>query len=229
MVRTKSRFTKQSGIGYSDLRGHDPLQVIQREIAYFTAIGHDFEWKTYSHDHPADLVAILESAGFDIGEPEQVLVANADETTATEASSSIRVVRLTDPDSLDDYWVVSSQVWGKRPTSHLADTLRSDPESIGIYVAYLDEIPVGSSRSSFHSQSQFSGLWGGTVLPEYRSKGVYRAMVRQRALDAQHFGARYLRVDALPTSQPILERLGFQSISMTVPCVWSLTKIDGTA
>jgi hypothetical protein len=44
--------------------------------------------------------------------------------------------------------------------------------------------------------------------------------VAARARDARAFGARYLIVDALPTSRPILERLGFQWLTDTWPCEW---------
>ena len=50
------------------------------------------------------------------------------------------------------------------------------------------------------------------------SSGLYRATVAARALDAINSGARYLIVDALPTSRPILERLGFVCLTYTWPC-----------
>jgi len=34
----------------------------------------------------------------------------------------------------------------------------------------------------------------------------------------------WLQVDALPTSRPILERLGFVAITSTCPCLWPLSK-----
>ena len=33
-------------------------------------------------------------------------------------------------------------------------------------------------------------------------------------------GYRYLQVDALPTSQPILTRLGFTALARTTPYIW---------
>jgi hypothetical protein len=47
---------------------------------------------------------------------------------------------------------------------------------------------------------------------------LYRATVAARGLDAVKSGARYLIVDALPTSRPILERLGFVQVTYTWPC-----------
>jgi hypothetical protein len=66
----------------------------------------------------------------------------------------------------------------------------------------------------------FAGLYGGGTLKTHRRRGFYRALVAARAQDARELGARYLLVDALPTSRPILERMGFQRITDTWPCEW---------
>jgi len=42
-----------------------------------------------------------------------------------------------------------------------------------------------------------------------------------RARDAIALGAKFLLVDALPTSRPILERLGFEQLAQTWPCEWT--------
>lgn len=220
VVRHVSRYSEESTIVFSDLDDEDVSVTIAEEIGYFSSLGHDLEWKTYSHDRPADLANRLKRAGFSIGEAEVVLVAEVTSTINQPIDCKVEVKRLSDPDHIEDYKSVSSRVWGGGSGRRIMETMRSDPESIGVYVAYCSGTPVGSSRSTFHSNSVFSGLWGGAVLPEYRGRGVYRSMVRQRAIDAQSFGARYLQVDALPTSRPILERLGFQGLSVTRPCVW---------
>jgi GNAT superfamily N-acetyltransferase len=57
------------------------------------------------------------------------------------------------------------------------------------------------------------------TLPEYRGRGLYRATVARRAELAREAGYRWLYVDALPTSRPILERLGFVTLTTTTPYV----------
>ncbi|MFY9860709.1 MAG: hypothetical protein WAK80_09150, partial [Candidatus Cybelea sp.] len=64
-------------------------------------------------------------------------------------------------------------------------------------------------------------LYGGGTMEQHRGRGFYRATVAARARDAIDFGARYLIVDALPTSQPILENLGFVRLTDTWPCTLS--------
>ena len=66
-----------------------------------------------------------------------------------------------------------------------------------------------------------AGMFGGVTLPEYRGRGLYRATVARRAQIAHEAGYRWLYVDALPTSRPILERLGFVAVTTTTPYLWS--------
>jgi GNAT superfamily N-acetyltransferase len=73
----------------------------------------------------------------------------------------------------------------------------------------------------FPSGTEFATLWGGATLPAWRGRGIYRALVRQRAQLAAERGRRYLEVDASADSRPILERLGFRAVTQTRPYVWS--------
>ncbi|HEY3017227.1 MAG TPA: GNAT family N-acetyltransferase, partial [Gaiellaceae bacterium] len=57
--------------------------------------------------------------------------------------------------------------------------------------------------------------------PEWRRRGIYRALVAYRARLAERRGRRYLQVDASDESRPILERLGFVAVTTTTPFVWS--------
>jgi len=56
------------------------------------------------------------------------------------------------------------------------------------------------------------------TLPAFRGRGLYRATVAERARIASTAIAG-LYVDALPTSRPILERLGFVRLTTTTPYV----------
>ena len=76
-------------------------------------------------------------------------------------------------------------------------------------VAIVDGQPVSGGRVDFEDGVEFAGLFGGITLPEYRGRGLYRATVAKRAELARERGYRWLYSDALPTSRPILERLGF--------------------
>ncbi|MDA3951799.1 MAG: GNAT family N-acetyltransferase [Spirochaeta sp.] len=64
----------------ADLSGMSDTEVgeiAEREKAYFTGIGHEFEWKVYGYDKPENLVEVLRSHGFSIGPAEQVMAIDA--------------------------------------------------------------------------------------------------------------------------------------------------------
>jgi GNAT superfamily N-acetyltransferase len=91
------------------------------------------------------------------------------------------------------------------------------PEKAVAVVALVDGQPVSGGRVDFEDGVEFAGLFGGITLPEFRGRGLYRATVAKRAELARERGYRWLYSDALPTSRPILERLGFEPITTTTP------------
>ncbi len=110
---------------------------------------------------------------------------------------------------------VASEIFKKDyqlTASELAAGIRSGSTQHRGYIAYAGDEPAGVGRLYTHPLSAFGGLFGGGTRAAYRSRGVYRALVAARAQDALELGAQYLSVDALPTSQPILKRMGFERI-----------------
>jgi GNAT superfamily N-acetyltransferase len=160
------------------------------------------EWKYYEHDGP-ELAAQLRAAGLVAEEEETVLVAETASIPPAEAD-----VRI----AAGDFVELAAQVFGSR---------HELPEhGVGV-VAYVDGQPVSAGRIDFEPGIDFAGLFGGVTLPEFRGRGLYRATVAKRAELARERGYRYLYVDALPTSRPILERLGFVRLTTTTPYVFS--------
>jgi hypothetical protein len=213
--------------------GFDPRNaddVIAREIQHHRAHGYvPFEWTVYGHQAPADMVQRLERHGFTTGAREAVMVCDLSERRAwfddakSEAGGAPVVRRIADEQALADFRHVAGTVFNKDysfTTNELRDALREGSTEHRGYVAYAGPggPPAAVGRLYTHPQSQFGGLYGGGTLPEFRGRGFYRATVAARARDALASGARFLRVDALPTSRPILERLGFIRVTDTWPC-----------
>ncbi len=200
--------------------------AIEQEIGYFEQLGHTFEWKVYSHDAPADLRTRLAKRGFTVGEDEGLLVLDtADLPAKLTQPVQADIRQLTNPDDLTDLLAVESALWQQDYQTfaqELANTLRTAPDTIGVFVAYVEGKPVSAARVTFLAGSHFAGLWGGATLPAYRGRGLYTALVAIRAQMAAQRGLRFLTVDALPTSRPILEKLGFHYLATTNPCVWTV-------
>lgn len=198
--------------------------AIEAEIAYFEGIGYGFEWKVFSHDAPPDLKARLIARGFTPEEPPDaimVLDLQADARLLHEpVPASIR--RLTDPADVDGIVTMLGEVWRKNFT-RLGNDLRAQmitmPDFISIYAAVEDGRTV-SAAWTHHTAGQFSGLWGGSTLPEYRRRGLYTGLLAARATEALARGKRFLTVDASPMSRPILEKFGFVCIAEATACHW---------
>lgn len=79
------------------------------------------------------------------------------------------------------------------------------------YLAYLDGRLVGEAQAA--EMAAGSNLSGGSVLPQARGRGVYRALVLARWEDAVARGRPALTVQAGAMSRPVLERLGFRTVA----------------
>jgi GNAT superfamily N-acetyltransferase len=180
-----------------DLAQVEPLVARMRELP-----GH-VEWKYYSHDGP-DLRERLVAAGLEPEDEETVVVAEA-------ASIPPPLPDLELREDLAAFKELAERVFGE-PAWNVAFDANSVP-----VVALVDGKPVSAGRVDLDPGVEFAGLFGGVTLPEYRGRGLYRATVARRAEIAREAGYRFLYVDALPTSRPILERLGFVPITTTTP------------
>jgi GNAT superfamily N-acetyltransferase len=172
----------------------EPLVARMRELPGYV------EWKYYSHDGP-DLRERLVAAGLEPEDEETVVVAEVSAIPPPPADVELRIV---DEEFVD----LAASVFGDRFDL---------PEKAVAVVAMVDGRPVSGGRIDFEDGVEFAGLFGGITLPEYRGRGLYRATVAKRAELARERGYRWLYSDALPTSRPILERLGFVPITTTTP------------
>lgn len=206
-----------SSIVYSSLNADNAEAIIEQEKAYIKALGHNLEWKCYSHDAPSDLGDRLIAAGFVPEEDEAIMVYDLENpANKLKALDTPGIRRITDPEQITTILKVQTEVWDE-DYSFLALDLSRDlaerPDQLSVYAAYVDDIPVSSAWARFLPGSQFASLWGGSTLEAYRGQGHYSALLAARAQEAARRGVRFLTVDASPMSRPILEKHGFQVIS----------------
>jgi GNAT superfamily N-acetyltransferase len=176
----------------------EPLIARMREIPGWV------EWKYYSHDGP-ELRERLLAAGLEPEDEETVVVAEAASIPPPPAGIELC-------EDADVFVELARRVFGRDHGTGL-------PEHAVPVVAYVAGRPVSGGRVDLDPGVEFAGLFGGVTLPEFRGRGLYRATVARRAELARERGYRWLYVDALPTSRPILERLGFVRLTTTTPFV----------
>jgi GNAT superfamily N-acetyltransferase len=212
-----------SGVTWSDLDADTADAVIAAQVVRFAEAGGEWEWKHYSYDRPGDLPDRLLAAGFEAEPPEALLVAEIaglDRTALSVAPVGVRLEPVVDDDGVAALRQVHDQVFGgdhRRAAAALQRALAEQPDTVAAVVAVADGVPVAASRMELHAGTEFASLWGGGTLPEWRKKGIFRAMVAHRARLAADRGYRYLQVDAMPDSRPILRRLGFTELATTTP------------
>jgi hypothetical protein len=211
------------------IRGAELDALIARQRDYFAARGEAVEWKTRSHDEPADLVDRLLAAGFVPEEPETVLIGEAAELAAEPAlPDGVTLRQVTARDDLERIAAMEAEVWGEgRPwlAAELGGRIAADPDEVAVFVAEAGSGAharvVSAAWISLKDSPQFAGLWGGSTLEAWRGRGIYRALVARRARLAVSRDIKYVQVDASENSRPILERLGLRVITRTTPYVWS--------
>jgi GNAT superfamily N-acetyltransferase len=223
-----------SGIAWSDLDSGTADETIADQVGFFRDRGEEFEWKLYSYDRPADLGERLLAAGFTSEDEEAVMIAEAAGAAELAGGSpdpagrglpaGVRLVPVTDEAGVGRMIEVHDRVFGtdhSQLRASLIAQLAGSPQSTAMIVAMAGDEPVSSARIDFYPGTEFAGLFGGGTLPQWRGRGIYRALVAYRARLAAARGYRYLQVDASVESRPILERLGFACLAMTTPYTWS--------
>jgi GNAT superfamily N-acetyltransferase len=188
------------GKGWSAVVRPPPDPEIDRLVARLRELPGHVEWKYYSHDGPELRERLLE-AGLEPDDEETVVVAEAVSIPPPPEDVELRVVN-------EEFVDLAARVFGDRFDL---------PEKAVAVIAVVDGRPASGGRVDLEDGTDFAGLFGGVTLPEYRGRGLYRATVAKRAELARERGYRWLYSDALPTSRPILERLGFVAITTTTP------------
>ncbi len=208
-----------TGILWSDLDETTADAAIASQIQFFE--GGEFEWKVYAHDRPADLGERLRRAGFAAEDEEALMVAAVSELpAAAPLPDGVSVQPVVDEHGVDLMVTAHERAFGADGTrlrQRLISQLERAPESTEMLVAMAGDTPVCGARMDLHPGTDFASLWGGGTVPEWRGKGIYKALVAVRTRSAAARGIRYLQVDASDDSRPILQRLGFVQLDTTTP------------
>lgn len=234
------------GVFWSDLTADSADAAIRFVVERFRGVEQEWEWKHYDYDAPPDLPDRLRAAGFVPDDAEALLIGEVGrllELLGEPSPPGVTLRRVPVGVAADDDWDgmarLDSLVWGTGSTdsadgadnTHDAgttDRLRSiraeyeaKPAGMSVWVAVAqDGTIVCAARIEFNEGTEFASLWGGATHPDFRRRGIYRALVWVRAAEAHERGFRYLQVDASEDSRPILQRLGMRRVATTTPYHW---------
>jgi len=200
---------------HGSVTGRPLPDVLAEIVGLVRAAGRPtLQWWVDDRTRPTDTEDQLAGLGLRMTERLEVLALPVASRLPTQPG--VDVVEVRDPAGLELAGRLQSEVFGIPPPSPavLEDQLRSVtvvPEAeqlVRCYVAYVDGVPVGSAGGTVDGDAL--RFWEGSVLPAYRGRGVYRALVARRLRDARATTADFALVKAVDdTSAPILKRLGF--------------------
>ncbi len=216
-------------VTYRDLGGADVdaiRQLVADAVAYFQADPHfsRVEWKTRGHDRAPGLHEALLDHGFVPGEPESIMIGEAKllahDVALPEGVTLRKVFEEQDVRSMS---AMQDEAFGDPTSSEMADELLhrlSLRDGMELWVAEADGHIVSAGRLEPVPGTDFAGIWGGATRPEWRGKGIYRALTAARARSALALGKTLINSDSTEFSRPILERSGLVKVSTTTPYEW---------
>jgi GNAT superfamily N-acetyltransferase len=182
------------------------------------------EWKTRAHDHAPGLHDALVRNGFVAKESESIMIGEA-ALLAVEGPvpEEIRLRRVTSESDVRALSAMQDEVFGGEFAAETAEALLRRlgfGDGMELWVAEADGTIVGTGRLEPVAGTEFAGIWGGATRPEWRGRGIYRALTAARARSALALGKSLIHSDSTEQSRPILERAGLVKVSSTTPYLW---------
>ncbi|HET8615912.1 MAG TPA: GNAT family N-acetyltransferase [Actinomycetales bacterium] len=184
----------------------------------------EFEWKTRGHDDVPELDAVLRRHGLEPDDVESVMIGRAEDLAVdVPLPTGVTLRRVTAPDDVRRMVAMQDEVFGD-PHPGMADELvqrlAERDDGMEMWVAEADGEIVSAGRVEPVEGTDFAGIWGGATRPQWRGRGIYRALTAERARSALRRGVTYINSDSTEYSRPILERSGFLKVTTTTPYEW---------
>jgi ribosomal protein S18 acetylase RimI-like enzyme len=182
------------------------------------------EWKTRGHDRAPGLHDVLTASGFLPEEPESIMIGQASALAVDVPLPEEVVLRqVTEEADVRAMSATADDVFGDPVSDEMADALLirlALDDGMELWVAEAEGRIVCTGRLEPVEGTDFAGIWGGATRPEWRGRGIYRALTAARARSALAKGKTLVHSDSTEFSRPILERSGLLTVSTTTPYHW---------
>jgi GNAT superfamily N-acetyltransferase len=203
-------------VAFASLGASEADAVIDATIAEYRALGLRFRWTVGPDSAPPDLAERLARRGLEASMTRGM--ARSTEGFAPPGGGEARVdearVDEIGAAGLDAFTRVMAEGWGVDPGS-LARAheviFASSERRQRLFLASLGGEPAGAASYVAFPRSAY--LLGAVVLPRFRGRGLYRALVGARLADARSRGLALATSHAREsTSAPLLEGMGFETV-----------------
>jgi len=183
------------------------------------------EWKVYKHDLHDSLVDSLLSEGFQAQEKENVLVYPIGNLSTHKINELVlplgsKIKSVVNENGLECVAEISRQIGRQKvdqEQKRLSEMLKTMPDSLSIFVLSFNKEPASCLRVHYSSNSVFAELAGARTKSTHRKRGFFSALVKHQLREVAERGRQAIIVDVLPTSEPILKKLGFEFLTTTQP------------
>ena len=190
------------------------VQAIESLIADQRFRDRQILWRIYDGDAPGDLSGHLEKAGFQSASSGWLMGQDI-RSYEVNSSADIRIEPVRTAEDVTAFEHVLAAAFEQEPdlsdAAQIAHWLTA--EDTTIFLAYLDGRPVGCGILDYVPGRQISYLRAGGVLPDFRRRGIYSALVEARLLAAKQCGAGFAYSDAGAQSRSRLQASGFEPLA----------------
>lgn len=223
LVRHRTR-SGEGTIVFSHLTEDDAEATIAGQVEEFRRSRAALEWLAYSHDTPGNLRALLERHGFVAESTDAIMMLDLEAAPAFPIGDGRHdLQRATTVAELREVAAIRQQIWGENAadvTRHLVERMRTNPEALSVFLAYVDGRPAATGQLSFRPEFGFASLVSAATLPPFRRRGLHAALLLARLREARARGIRYIDSEASTMSRPLLAKVGFLPISQVTVYSW---------
>jgi hypothetical protein len=178
--------------------------AIDRAISDYRSIACKFRWTVPPGSAPDDLGERLERRGL---ERREIVQMARDARAPFDDVAGVTVERVT-LETVDVFADLMASGWGG-DASELRALYTAAFAYQAMYVARVDGVAAGAA--AMNTFARIAYLRGGVVLPQFRGRGVYRALVAARVAATDREVVTSASNPA--TSAPILARMGFTEVA----------------
>lgn len=187
------------------------------------------DWKTCSHDRIPGLAAALIDNGFIVDAEESVMIGEASLLAVkTSLPSGVTLRRITSRDDVSAMEEMQGAVFGDADWHRRVDVMMrrlAVGDGMQMWVAEFRGDIITAGRLEPVAGTDFADLCGGATRPDWRGRGIYRALTAERARAALELGHTLLHSSSTVYSRPILERAGLTEVATNTTYRWLRTDV----
>lgn len=212
--------------GLPGLRSKETKALVTEALGHFrsnTTVEY-VDWKTCSHDHALGLTDALLESGFTVNSQESVMVGESTAlATSVEPPPGVTLRRVTERVEVTAMEAMQAEVFGDPDWRRRVEIMMRRPaaaDGMEPWVAEAGAEFVAAGRMEPVAGTDSAELCGGATKPQWRSRGIYRALTAARARAALAQGKSLLHSSSTEFSRPILERCELVRIASNTTYRW---------